>query len=137
MADAARWSYGKGFVPVLIDGPADHDSVDRVRAHCARPVPVIEDAELTAITGILKEAALFIGHDSGMTHLAAALEVPSVACFGPTDEQRWSPRGNSVTVVRGDRCHCVIWEAVRRCSNKPCLAISIDKLIGVCEARIA
>ena len=137
MADVIDWSYGKGFVPVLIGGPADRDSIGRVQAHCPRPVPIIEDAELAVIAGILKEAFLFIGHDSGMSHLAAALGVPSVACFGPTDEQRWSPRGNNVTVVRGMPCHCPTWEDVQRCSEKPCLAISVDELISVCEAWIA
>lgn len=137
MADAIRWSYGKGFVPVLIGGPVDHDSIGRVQTHCPRLAPIIKDAELTVIAGILKEAVLFIGHDSGMTHLAAALDVPSVACFGPTDEQRWSPRGHNVTVVRGKLCHCLIWEAVQRCSEKPCLAIPVDELISACEARIA
>ncbi len=137
MADAIRWSYGKGCIPVLIGGPADRDSVGRVQAHCPRLTPVIKDAELPVIAGILKEAVLFIGHDSGMTHLAAALDVPSVACFGPTDEQRWSPRGNKVTVVRGKPCHCLTWEAVQQCSEKPCLAIPVGELISVCEARIA
>ncbi len=137
MADAIRWSYDKGFVPVLIEGPADRDSVGRVQTHCPRRTPIIKDVELTVIAGILKEAILFIGHDSGMTHLAAALDVPSVACFGPTDEQRWSPRGNNVTVVRGKPCHCLTWEAVQRCNEKPCLAIRVDELISLCEVKIA
>ena len=137
MADAIRWSYGKGCIPVLIGGPADRDSVGRVQAHCPWHTPIIKDVELPVIAGILKEAVLFIGHDSGMTHLAAALDVPSVACFGPTDEQRWSPRGNNVTVVRGKPCHCLTWEAVQQCSEKPCLAIPVGELISVCEARIA
>ncbi|MET0516459.1 MAG: glycosyltransferase family 9 protein [Nitrospiraceae bacterium] len=137
MADAVGWSYDKGMVPVLIGGPADRDSVDLVQARCSRIAPIITDTELIVIAGIIKEAALFIGHDSGMTHLAAALDVPSVACFGPTDEQRWSPRGNTVTVVRGKPCHCLTWEAVQRCHEKPCLAISVDELTSACAASIA
>lgn len=137
MADAIGWSYGKGLVPVVIGGPADHDSVGRVQARCPRITPIITDAELTVMAGILKEAVLFIGHDSGMTHLSAALDVPSVACFGPTDEQRWSPKGTNVTVVKGRPCHCLTWEAVQRCSEKPCLTIPVCELISACEARIA
>src|SRR5262249_5406296 len=42
----------------------------------------------------LAGARLYIGNDSGITHLAAAAGVPVVALFGPTDPRVWSPRGN-------------------------------------------
>jgi ADP-heptose:LPS heptosyltransferase len=42
---------------------------------------------------------VFVGHDSGLTHLAAALGRPTVAIFGPTDPEIWGPRGKHVTVV--------------------------------------
>jgi hypothetical protein len=45
-------------------------------------------------------ARLFVGNDSGITHLAAAVGTPTVALFGPTDPTVWSPRGNHVRVLR-------------------------------------
>jgi heptosyltransferase III len=45
-------------------------------------------------------ARLYVGNDSGITHLAAALGVPTLALFGPTDPQVWSPRGKQVAVLR-------------------------------------
>jgi ADP-heptose:LPS heptosyltransferase len=42
----------------------------------------------------------FIGGDSGPVHIAAALGVPTVALFGPTDPIRTGPLGSQVTVVR-------------------------------------
>ncbi|NPB07154.1 MAG: glycosyltransferase family 9 protein [Aquificae bacterium] len=47
----------------------------------------------------LKGAALFVGNDSGLTHLAAYLGVPTVALFGPTDPLVWRPIGKKVRVV--------------------------------------
>jgi ADP-heptose:LPS heptosyltransferase len=44
-------------------------------------------------------ARLYIGNDSGITHLAAAVGTPVVAVFGPTDPGVWSPRGERVRVV--------------------------------------
>ena len=41
----------------------------------------------------LAEAALYIGNDSGITHLAAAVGTPVVALYGPTDPVVWAPRG--------------------------------------------
>jgi ADP-heptose:LPS heptosyltransferase len=48
-------------------------------------------------------ARLYIGNDSGITHLATAAGVPTLALFGPTDPDIWAPRGNNVTVLSGTR----------------------------------
>ncbi len=61
-------------------------------------------------------AQLYIGNDSGVTHLAAAIGVPVVAVFGPTDPRVWAPRGDRVRVVTGEPIETVpvtaVWEAV-------------------------
>jgi len=48
----------------------------------------------------LARARLYIGNDSGITHLAAAVGTPVLALFGPTDPEVWAPRGTNVRVVR-------------------------------------
>jgi heptosyltransferase-3 len=49
----------------------------------------------------LAAARVYIGNDSGITHLAAAAGVPVVAIFGPTDPAIWAPRGERVRAVTG------------------------------------
>jgi ADP-heptose:LPS heptosyltransferase len=48
----------------------------------------------------LAKASLFVGNDSGITHLAAAVGTPVLALFGPTDPAVWAPRGPDVRVGR-------------------------------------
>jgi heptosyltransferase III len=48
----------------------------------------------------LAKASLFVGNDSGITHLAAAVGTPVLAVFGPTDPAVWAPRGPDVKVGR-------------------------------------
>lgn len=48
----------------------------------------------------LARAQLYIGNDSGITHLAAAVGTPVLALFGPTDPTVWAPRGDNVRVAR-------------------------------------
>lgn len=48
----------------------------------------------------LRSARVFLGGDTGPTHLAAALGVPTVALFGPTDPEVWGPIGPCVRIVR-------------------------------------
>ena len=53
---------------------------------------------------MMRCCAAFIGHDSGITHLAAASrrDLPVIALFGPTDPAVWAPPRPGVRVLRGD-----------------------------------
>jgi ADP-heptose:LPS heptosyltransferase len=68
------------------------------RLRAAKPL-VAEDWPLIPTAALIAQAAVFIGNDSGLTHLAAALARPTVAIFGPTDPEIWGPRGEHVTIV--------------------------------------
>lgn len=48
----------------------------------------------------LAQARLYIGNDSGIAHLAAAVGTPTLAIFGPTDPAVWAPTGPNVAVIR-------------------------------------
>lgn len=69
---------------------------------CAGPEEPLDGArrfpDLGRLGAWLAGARVYVGNDSGITHLAAALGVPVVALFGPTDPQVWGPRG-AVTVL--------------------------------------
>jgi len=56
--------------------------------------------QLDELAHWLARARLFIGNDSGITHLAAAVGTPVLALFGPTDPQVWGPRGCNVRIAR-------------------------------------
>jgi heptosyltransferase III len=61
---------------------------------------ILADMELGELAGIAASAALFVGNDSGVSHLAAAAGAPGIALFGPTDPARWRPLSQSVRVLR-------------------------------------
>jgi heptosyltransferase III len=72
---------------------------------CAGPDdPPLESAvhidDLYELARWLAQARLFVGNDSGITHLAAAVGTPVLALFGPTDPAVWAPRGPHVQVGR-------------------------------------
>jgi heptosyltransferase-1 len=58
--------------------------------------------DVAGLVALLRRADLFVGGDSGPTHLAAALAVPTVALFGPTDPARNGPWGPGARVVLRD-----------------------------------
>ncbi|HEV3202671.1 MAG TPA: glycosyltransferase family 9 protein [Bryobacteraceae bacterium] len=72
---------------------------------CAGPEdPPLDDAvridDLYELACWLAKARLYVGNDSGITHLAAAVGTPVLALFGPTDPEVWGPRGPNVRVGR-------------------------------------
>ncbi len=70
---------------------------------CAGPEEALDGAvripNLWDLAQWLARAGIFIGNDSGITHLAAAVGTPTVAIFGPTDPAVWAPRGPFVRVI--------------------------------------
>ncbi len=56
--------------------------------------------DLLTVAACLKRASLFIGNDSGLTHIAAAMETPTLALFGPGWEKVYGPWGPHTAVVR-------------------------------------
>lgn len=89
---------------VVLSGNADDRSlVDAVKAGL-RPDVVCLDlvgvVDLVTLAAVLERASLLITGDTGPMHLAAALDVPLVAVFGPSDPARWGPFSERARVVR-------------------------------------
>jgi ADP-heptose:LPS heptosyltransferase len=55
---------------------------------------VLRSENLRATATALHEARLYVGNDTGVSHLAAAAGAPSVVVFGPTNPAVWAPRGS-------------------------------------------
>jgi heptosyltransferase-3 len=79
---------------------------------CAGPEEQLDDAvriaDLYELACWIATARLYIGNDSGITHLAAAVGTPVIAIFTSTDPSVWSPRGNRVTVLENPTVETVL-----------------------------
>ncbi len=91
-----------GVPTLLLEGPADAEACDAVAARLDSALPIIRAPGLPIpqVAALLCECRLYVGNDSGMSHLAAALGVPTAAVFGPTDPSVWGPLGNRVERIR-------------------------------------
>jgi heptosyltransferase-2 len=86
---------------LLVGGEAEVERLRRLAA-VFRPdrVELAQCLPLLELARRLRSCLGFIGHDSGISHLAAAAGLPALVLWGYTNERVWHPRGERVTVIR-------------------------------------
>ena len=85
---------------VVVSGEADDQRTSRLKREWGdRGVQFAENLPLRQLAAVL-EQSIFVGHDSGISHLAAAAGARCVLLFGPTDPKVWAPAGENVTVLQ-------------------------------------
>ncbi|GER87425.1 hypothetical protein KDW_15870 [Dictyobacter vulcani] len=91
--------------PVLICvGPAEQTRLlDLQNLLPEPPAPellhMMQDAPLTLLAQTLRQCCGYVGNDSGITHLAALLGMPTLALFGPSNPTIWHPIGERVQII--------------------------------------
>lgn len=101
-ASLCRWLVDELDAQLLVvQGEADEQATARLRDLVGpRQITVAGGLKLVELAALLERCVLFLGNDSGITHLAAAVRTPTVAVFGPISQSAWEPRGEHVCVVR-------------------------------------
>lgn len=87
----------------IVSGEAEASVIDQfllLFEKSGLPYRRLDSVPLPELAGILSGMDLFLGHDSGVSHLAASAGVPCVLLFGPTDPRVWAPPHRSVTVLQ-------------------------------------
>jgi heptosyltransferase-2 len=90
-----------GFTLLLVGGEAEGERLRRL----ARPLPpartrLAQNLPLAELAAVLARSRCFIGHDSGISHLAAAVGLPGVVLWGDTSEAVWRPPSEKVVVLK-------------------------------------
>jgi heptosyltransferase-2 len=90
----------------IVGGPGDRPLAEAAAARMREPVRMLcGETSLGELVGVLAGLRTLITNDSGPMHLAAALGVPVVAVFGPTDWRETAPVGDGHRLVR-EPVHC-------------------------------
>lgn len=120
-------------------GPGDEQIAAEVRQHFAGLGVIMSDLDLRGLVAVLAGSSLFIGNDTGPTHIAAALEKKCVVIFGASDSQVWLPWKTEHRLIE-NAFPC------KKCPRGKCeslgasqciFAISVDEVRDACEALLA
>lgn len=122
---------------VILGGRNDVGLAEEVlKAAGGRAVSLAGKSSLKELVEIIRYASLVVTNDSGPMHIAAALGVPVVAIFGPTDPALTGPYGKGVKVIVREQAECSPCRK-RQCKDARCMgAITVDKVLSRIEKAL-
>ncbi len=140
--DRARWAdlVGQLAAPnngpiILVGGPSDRAAAAWIAERAGVPVENMAGRlTLKETATVLAGAALFVGGDSGLAHLAVALDASTVILFGPSDSRKWGAPGPRHAIVRCDLAcaPCAIFGYHKLCHSIACMdGITVEQVTSV------
>jgi ADP-heptose:LPS heptosyltransferase len=116
---------------VVIAGASEKDIADKVVAHSREnAVSLAGRTGLKELIALIAKAAFFICNDTGPMHIAAALNIPVFAVFGPANPVRTGPYGSIHTVIQ-NKTQCAPCYAKHPCSHFTCMdGLSVEKVLS-------
>jgi ADP-heptose:LPS heptosyltransferase len=134
LADAL-WGYC-GLHPLVTYGPGEKELAERVlqASQCGKTRLV--NVSLKGFYALAQSAKVYVGGDTGPTHIAVAAGAPIVGMFGPTEWWRnGSPNPQDICVERTD-IDCRVDCHRRACSNWICMDIDVERVLRAVATRI-
>ncbi len=90
-ARTAEYLAEKGIKSVAVASQSESRILDELKHHSNVLIRTFDDLTLPEITALASKAQLFVGNDSGIAHIAAAVQTPSVVIFGSSNRAHWRP----------------------------------------------
>ena len=116
---------------VVVGGAMDAGLTGRIPAK----YDLTAKTNLRQIVALLERARLVIGNDTGPVHIAAAMGIPLVAAYGPTDPARTGPFGREDSVVRLDLPCSPCYS--RTCCHRSCMEwLEIEQILETAAEQI-
>jgi heptosyltransferase-3 len=105
-ARIVEYLQAQGLVAVALAAPHETEIIERLKQNSAAPVITLQDLSLPEVSALTKRARLFIGNDSGIAHIAAAVGVPAVVIFGSSNVYHWQPWATAPAAVVLEEMEC-------------------------------
>jgi len=129
----AEYARFVGFIPVVVGGKGEFDAGEQIIGDGVG-VNLAGRTTLSETAAVLSRATAFVSGDSGLLHIAAALDVPLVALFGPSNAKKWGPQGDKCKIVRSSLgcAPCSKYGTIADCKMSRCMdVISVKEVTSV------
>lgn len=119
-----------GINPEMIAGPAEESIARSMSENLPAGTGIHRLERLPDLAKLLARSGGFIGNDSGISHLAAFLGIPTVVIFGPSSPARWKPFGPLVEVLRPETdCDPCFETEKSNCADMKCLELTTPEMV--------
>jgi ADP-heptose:LPS heptosyltransferase len=110
----------KNLATVAVATKSERGVLEKLRAAARVPVLIFDDLTLPEITALASRAKIFVGNDSGIAHIAAAVNTPTVVIFGASNPNHWRPWTNAPNeIVRSEKICDHPLDEIRKGSENP------------------
>lgn len=134
LADAIAQHYDVGFVVTW--GPGEEAGARQLRDMAHVPLHLAPPTSLKQAAALLADVSLMVTTDSGPMHIAAAMNTPCVAIFGPTNPELQGPYGPQHVIVRKEELDCLCCNQLD-CSHTSCMGqLSVAQVLAAVQEGI-
>ena len=118
---------------LIFVGPNEKWIADRVSEAMSYEPIIFGDMSLLELAALISRCDLFLSNDTGPMHIAAAVGVPTIGLFGPSDPTRFAPFAPNCFALKGD-APCSPCGDFKRCDGRRCMdAITVKRVWGKVE----
>mgnify|MGYP003868926141 CR=1 FL=1 len=115
---------------LILWGPEDFDDANFIKNNVSDST-LAPETNIKQIAGLLSKCNLVIANDSGPMHLSAALGIPTIGLFGPTDPKKHGPYSDKSDYVIKSDLHCIVCNKLICPYNKECFyQMDTDEIIS-------
>lgn len=122
-ARVAEYLSDKSLTTIAIAPKHETPVLENLKNGSAVPVITFDDLTLPEITALASKATLFVGNDSGIAHIAAAVQIPSVVIFGSSNRAHWRPWTDAPNEIVYEEFPC------QPCPGYTCEVFGVPKCI--------
>lgn len=132
----------RGLAVLLTGGPDEIELAEDIAARAGLPAAANLAGRLSLLqtAALIEQAALYVGADTGVSHLAAAAGTPAVVIFGPTNPLRYGPRGPQVAIVAPAESYEIADVDLRRAPDVAravaTMQVSLGEVLDACDTLL-
>jgi ADP-heptose:LPS heptosyltransferase len=130
----------QGHAVLWLLGPAEDTLIKKRLENNVNRNNIVLTNNIQTIMRHLRQSGIYVGNDSGISHLAAYMGIDTTVIFGPTDIRRWRPIGACVKTIPESFpvCSPCFENGIRQCSHKKCLSeISVSQVTNKLKNKLA
>jgi lipopolysaccharide heptosyltransferase II len=96
----------RGHRIVSVAAPGEAETISALRESSAARIAAFTDLSLPEVTALAARSSLFVGNDSGIAHIASAVNTPAVVVFGSSNVRHWHPWANPLSEIVREELPC-------------------------------